>query len=160
MRLALLCTMTAALVPAVPGTAGHAAPPPACRGALNDPRGDAPSPDLDIVRTEIATGRTQLVVVLRVASLTAATGTDRLPASWTVAFTSRGVAYTAYLQRRSLQTDSYGFTAGGNPVPVQVRRDPTALVWVVPRKSLPRLVSFCEMAATTTLVAATADSAT
>jgi hypothetical protein len=152
---ALLCAATAVTAAVVPASAGHAA---ACRGGLTDPRGDAPSPDLDIVGVDAAAGRAEVVILLRLASRDAATGVGLLPASWTVAFTSRGVAYTAVL-RRGPQGESASLTAGGAPVPFRFRRDSAGLTWWARRRDVPRLTSICQVSATTTLATLTADAA-
>lgn len=161
MRRTLLGVVAATLVPAtlgVPGiTAATAAP--ACRGGVVDGTGDAPSPDLDIVAVDTALGAKYLVVGLRVVGLAPAVGTGSLPASWTVAFSARGVAYTAFRKRSPDGGFAYGLSAGGTPVQVATRTDRTSIYWSVPRRALPRVTSICAVSATTALVGVTADSA-
>jgi hypothetical protein len=149
---ALLCAATAAVVPA---TAGHAA---ACPAAIADPAGDAPSPDLDIVRAEIATGARTLVVRLKVVSLTPPAGTPLAPVTWTVAFSSRGVTYAFYRQRGPGGATSNGHSVGTAAVPVSVTTDATTITWTASRPG--SALTPCDRRATTAVSGFTTDTAT
>jgi hypothetical protein len=148
---ALLCAATAAVVPA---TAGHAA---ACPAALADPAGDAPSPDVDIVRAEVATGVRTLVVRLKVASLTPPAGTPLAPVNWTVAFSSRGVTYAFYRQRGPGGGTTNGHSVGTAAVPVSVTTDATTITWTAARPG--GALTPCEWRATTALAGVIVDAA-
>lgn len=121
-RVALVAAVLAATVLAVPAVAAPRKAP-ACR-LLADARGDGhdraveqiASPALDILSADIATGRSTVVAVLRLASVEIGSDVATVEgARWALGVRSAGIPY-AFEYRRSRLGDTYEVTHNGDPV--------------------------------------------
>jgi hypothetical protein len=141
MRRFVLCAVALALAATTQAAAG---PKSARTCGIADPRGDArilltDVPNLDIVEVCIATGRSELIVLLRRAGVTTPEPWAALGQSWEVATTLGGVDYRFWRRLDSTGTSRAGVQVG-NTTPTFVFADDVAkatLRWIVKRSELP-----------------------
>lgn len=128
-RLLVACSLLTPLATVVqPAVA--AKPKPVCHLVV-DPKGDGhaqtggqvlASPALDITGADVATGKKQIVAVLRLATTSTATVTDPVAAlgmQWSVHFKVRGTTYSFERRRVAGAEPSYRYEFNGQPVPAK-----------------------------------------
>lgn len=144
-----LVTATAlALVVAATPTAG-AAPTAAWCAGVTDAAGDATllgavgaGSALDLLSADAATGRTEVVAVLRLPSTDTSKDTVRAVTSyaWQVAVTVDGLEYVFRYRVNSLAAAGTGrasASVGSATPPVTITVKPTTLIWRIKRSDLP-----------------------
>jgi hypothetical protein len=143
---------------------------------LSDVKGDGDggfyffieSPALDIISADIATGKNELVAVLRLASLTTESDNWQYTGGfgWNMGATLSGVDYTFGYTRPGFDGEPYHGVKVGNTSPnYTFAIEGTSLVWRIKRSELASLnkkpnQSFTEFRATTDAWGSTADTAT
>jgi hypothetical protein len=145
-RVAVSCSLVLSFgVAAAPAVAAKPKPP-VCKLVV-DAKGDGgtstpgtKSDALDITGADVATGRKQLVGVLRV--VTTDTANDPLAyfgMEWSVNFTVRGTSYSFERRRVAGMAETYRYEFNGSAQDVKVTETATEIRWVVPRKAVPEL---------------------
>lgn len=179
LRTALLFTAAIGLVStSTTGVVFAAAPKPKplCK-LIVDAEGDGrsvavnaiSSPSLDIVSGDVATGKKNIVGVLRLKTTDTSDLAPKLGARWVLLFTVSGTKYTL---TRSLSSGTngqftWGMTAGGENVDVSKiappKVDATSITWTVPRSTVSGLKKskqkLDELAGSTKVGGTNADSA-
>lgn len=135
LRSVLYLTVATGLL-AASATAG-AAPKPVCN-ILTDASGDSSPNALDITSADIATGKTQVVGVVRVKSMqTESEPTRLLGLKWTLAYQIAGTDYSFAMERTSnglTSTDTASSMVAGETGPVPTLKvDATSITWTIPR---------------------------
>lgn len=146
MRLAIACSLVVSLgAVAAPALA---AKPPVCKLLLDNkgdgypqPTGPAvKSPALDITSADVATGKTQVVAVLRLATTDA--GSDPLSIAgmeWSVNFVARGTSYSFQRRYAGGVGSQYRYELNGSNVGVTGNQNKTEIRWTAPRSRVPEL---------------------
>jgi hypothetical protein len=121
---------------------------------------------LDVVGGDIATGKTKVVAVLRMASTNvAADPYSNLGYEWNFAATSLGVSYAFWMRMGIGKTGKplFGATVGTAAVPVEFKVDGNSYVWTMKRSDAPNLARprnvFTEFRGGTKVESSSADTA-
>lgn len=156
-----------------PAVAAPKKPAPVCH-LLTDAKDDGyaqaggavlRSPAMDIHGADVATGKRDVVVVLRLATTESANDPAAvLGMRWNVNFKVRGTQYSFERRRMAGADDVYVYGAPGSSDQVKVAETKTEVRWTVPRAAIPELKkprSVLEnLAATNTVFTFNGDAAT
>lgn len=173
-RTAIFAAVAVAIAATTPAVAAVRRPPAKVCNLMTDEKGDGTwsvpgvqSPALDIISADIATGRNELVAVLRMQTLDTASDTWRqaLGFEWAFGANGSGTRYE-FKMRRGIgpnPSDIWTVTVGDTSPKFSTQIVGNTLVWRLQRKDVPSLtrakLSWTDFGANTKALSSTADNA-